>query len=346
MARTGGIGEQQPLLPAPAAQVVRPAQRTRHFGLGEELWGYCLMALSTLGFSLMTFLVHVLSNPTLGFGLPSLYVVWFRSVVQLAGATVYILVCVDKRYLFSSLSKSQIGSVIARGVVGTAGFICLFKSLSLIALGDAICIFFLSPMLTMLLAAVFLGEPVHAVEAISAAVAFAGVALVAKPSAFDSSAAALALASASSPDRTLGVLYALAAAFLGASAYTLVRSLGASVHFILHVASLGLVATLATTLMLGRPLLALAAGSLRDPLALALLVLQGLGALAGQLALNLALQFCSGVGVMIRNLDVPLAYLLGVALLGEVPSRASTVGALLVLGSVGAISWRQASNSR
>jgi drug/metabolite transporter (DMT)-like permease len=341
-----GDEERQPLLTSSPTAHTSTVRSTPRFGLSDELYGYVLMAVSTVGFSAMTFLVHLLSNPALGFGLPSSYVVWFRSVVQVVGAAVYVIVCVDAKTVLGSVTKHQFRTIVARGVVGAGGFICLFKALSLIPLGDAVCIFFLSPMMTMLMSHAVLGEPISAVEAAAALVSFAGVVLVAKPSALDPSAPAVQFALASPADRVLGVSYALCAAFLGAVAYTLVRSLGTSVHFILNVASLGIVATIVTTLAIGPSLLSHIADSLARPRALGLLVAQGLGALLGQLALNLALQFCSGVGVMIRNLDVPIAYLLGVVLLGEVPSRASSVGALLVLASVGAISWRQAVRSR
>jgi drug/metabolite transporter (DMT)-like permease len=340
MAHPEGTSEASPLLPTRRGAASSPGGR----GVAEELYGYALMALSTLGFCGMTFVVHLLGSANFGFAVSALFIVWCRSVVQLGCAGLYLLLAVDFRSVVGGVTPARWGLLVARGACGTVGFICLFKALSLLPLGDAITLFFIGPILTSVLTSVTLHEKVSSLEATASLVSFAGVALIAQPSVMGSGRAAAGNLTVDAAAKTLGVVLALSAALLSAVAYTLVRKLGGSVHFIMNVLALGVCSTVITTAWLGPNLHAYIANAALSRLTVALLVAQGGAAFFGQCCLNKALQHCSGMGVMLRNLDVPLAYLLGIGL-GEVPSWRSTIGALLVLTATAAITFRQAVRS-
>jgi drug/metabolite transporter (DMT)-like permease len=365
------IEEREPLLPRPP-----PAGRPSR-AFNDELYGYFLMALSTLGFCAMTLIVHVLGSEQYGFRVPSLFTVWCRSVVQLVTATVYLVTLVDCRAALPAVTRERLVLLSLRGTCGAAGFICLFKALSLLPLGDCVTLFFLGPILTSVLTHVSLGEPISSLEAAASLTSFSGVVLIADPS---FAARVPASGASDAGGRTVGVLLALCAALLSAVAYTLVRRLGGSVHFILNVLALGVCSTVLTTVWLGGSLRAQIVAVTASPTTVALLVGQGVAAFFGQCCLNKALQHCSGMGVMydvhrsrsaaptsacachqapdvalpalvfpppsvawrrLRNLDVPLSYALGVGL-GEVPSWRSTTGACLVLASTALITFRKA----
>jgi hypothetical protein len=147
-AAAGGVSPKkpQPLLLTPAAAgaaaeaaVARARARPRRWlgGLSEELYGYALMALSSLAFSLMTLVVRVLGAPAVGIRVPVLVTVWFRSVIQLAASSAYIACFVDYSTLLAEMSPVLSGLLLLRGVFGSLGIICLFSAISILPLGDA-----------------------------------------------------------------------------------------------------------------------------------------------------------------------------------------------------------------
>lgn len=201
-------------------------------------------------------------------------------------------------------------------------------------------IFFLGPVFTCLLSHFVLHDGLSLLEIVATLTSFVGVTLVAKPETLFHVAASSA-GTNDAVSKSIGVVLAISAAVLSAVAYTIVRSLGAQVHFMLHVFTLGLTATVFSTIIFWRALPQSFVAAWHNPSVAILLVAQGAAAFFGQCALNKALQHCRGVGIMIRNLDVPLSYAFGIVLLREIPSWTSNLGALLVLCAVGAITFKQ-----
>jgi drug/metabolite transporter (DMT)-like permease len=220
----------------------------------------------------------------------------------------------------------------------------LRANLLLARLSYLVTLFFLGPIFTIFGTHVALGEPVSTVEGIAAMVSFVGVALVAKAGASSSDTLPRSGAELLAP-RPLGILLALSAAMLSAAAYTIVRKMNSGVHFMFSVFSLGLTSTVIASLAIRVSILGFLSDLAGGKVTGALLILQGIAAFAGQCALNKGLQHCRGVGVLIRNIDVPLAYFFGIAVLGEVPSIASCIGATLVFGSVVGLTVRQSLRS-
>jgi drug/metabolite transporter (DMT)-like permease len=207
-------------------------------------------------------------------------------------------------------------------------------------------IFFLGPIFTMIFTHVALGEAVSIVEGVAAICSLFGAALVAHPNVSSSSAGSFEAKRADDTwSHTSGITYAMLGALTSASAFTIVRKLHVKIHFLFSVFSVGAVTTIITTIMLRDSLIRFLASLGGRPVSAVLLVLQGLLALAGQCAFSKSLQHCRGVGVIIRNVDVVLAYAIGIAVLGEIPSLLGCIGAVMVLASVVVITIEQAQST-
>lgn len=102
----------------------------------DDLYGYVLMAVSTLGFSVMTLLVHLLGSTSVGYAVPSFFIVWCRSTVQLLAALVSLTCFTDIRAAIADVNAFRLQIIVVRGIVGTIGFLCLFEALSRLPLGD------------------------------------------------------------------------------------------------------------------------------------------------------------------------------------------------------------------
>lgn len=182
-------------------------------------------------------------------------------------------------------------------------------------------IFFFGPVITMLLSNAVLGEVVTKIDALASFVSFAGILLVVRPG-FDTQIL-------SDGHRLLGALCALSGAFLSAVAYITVRYLSRSVHFMTNVFSLGF-GSLVISILLGGAVGPSIISENRQGFLYALL--SSLSAFIAQSLLSVALKHCPvGPGIVVRNLDVPLAYIAGLLFLGENPSWPSLAGSVLVL---------------
>lgn len=274
------------------------------------------MALSSLAFSLMTFCTHV---ATAFHDLPFTTSYFIRGVMQ-TFLTVMACLVVEVSSPWSSLNTRQKRFLVLRGFAGAMGMYFLFRSLRILPVGEAITIFFISPIFTMLFSALALSEPITPIDGIASIISFIGIVLVVHPSPTDQ---------VYYGSRLTGALSALTASAMSAVAYTTVRHLGRGVHFLVNVGALGIATVILSVAMGGAMsparMIELATGTM---FALA----SSIFAFIGQCLLTAGLQNCrAGPGVLMRNLDVPIAYLLGLAFLSEKPSWLSTIGSCLVL---------------
>ena len=285
-----------------------------------DLYGYILMAMSCLGTSGMSLLVHLAEEQ---FRFPPLSALFICTVVQTVLSVTYILTFLDVRRMLSNITTRQAYLLAFRGIFGSCGFLCIFKALQLLSVGDAITIFYCAPAITMLLSGLVLAEPVTPLDVVAAIISFIGVLLISRPG-FD-------VVNISKSDRIIGSLFAFGSAFLCSAAYVAVRALGTGIHFMTSVLSLGFASMTLSTVLGG-------AISPTDfvnmKVAFVLVLIASLFAFVGHCCNNMGLQRCrAGPGVLIRNLDVPVSYLLGLLFLGETPSWFSFVGSCLVLFS-------------
>lgn len=305
--------EKDPLLPQTTQQVdaaTTPAP-------SSDLHGYFLMCLSTIGFSGSSFFTHIAEHT---YSFPATSSACIRGTVHTLFATVYLISFLPVRALFSRLTPHQRRTLIFRGFVGAIDVCFLLMALRLLPVGDAVTIFFCSPVITMLMSHYVLSEPFSRLELLAGIICFSGVALISRPGSgpvIDTT------------DRLLGSFCAFAAAVLSSMVFVAVRSMGTGVHFMVSVLSLS-VATILVSAGLGGALSP--AGLVRMKEGALAALGAALFSFSGQCFLNKALQLCrAGPGTLIRNLDVPITYLLGLLFLGEKPSWFSLVGSCLVL---------------
>lgn len=295
-----------------------------------EVKGYMFMTASTLGFSGMSFLVH-LAERLYNFPMPAALLI--RATVQVTLSLVYMLRYLDFKETFSKITARQWKLLAVRGAFGAVALSCFFASLHLLPIGEATTIFFCAPALTIVMSNVILGEPITATDSMAAVLSFVGVVLIAQPE-FDFSADAI-----SRHESTIGILAAFGSAFFSVVATISMRCLGTGVHFIVFVLDLGLCSTILALLLGGASSTTLL---LMRKEGIILVLVASLFGFLGQCLVSRGLQLCrAGPGMLLRNLDVPVAYTFGLVFLGETASMGGLFGSSLVLLSTVIIGLRQ-----
>tara|TARA_B110000090_G_scaffold39963_1_gene44206 strand:- start:313 stop:1278 length:966 start_codon:yes stop_codon:yes gene_type:complete len=230
-------------------EIIQHQSSPRH---NNSFQGLFLVALSAFCFSVMSLLVKVANQN--GTGLSPLSLVMFRGLVSFTFNLIYSIVClktpttsmgnapgrhccvrVMSRYLGLDLTRTQQCALLGRCISGTISIASGYVAMTLLPLGDASSLIFTSPIVTFLLARVFLKEHIDRLDVSCAFVCFIGVAFVARPSflfvnesrASISNVTANGVANdAQDAQRSLGILTALLAALASATAYVCVRKLG------------------------------------------------------------------------------------------------------------------------
>lgn len=265
----------------------------------------------------MSFITHIAET---SYSFPPTSSAFIRATVHTTLATCYFISFLPFRTLFSSLTPHQRRTLLFRGVIGSIDVCLLLISLRLLPVGDAITIFFSSPVITMLMCHYVISEPFTRLELLAGLVSFSGVALISRPGSGPA---------VDTTDRLVGSLCAFAAAVLSSMVYVAVRSMGDGVHFMTHILSLS-AAMIVTSAGLGGAIGP--AGLVRMKEGALAAFVAALFAFGGQCCLNKGLQLCrAGPGTLIRSLDVPILYLLGMVFLGEKPTWFSLAGSCLVL---------------
>ncbi|CAN8068488.1 unnamed protein product [Agarophyton chilense] len=307
--------EAQPLLPqtsSPTANSTTQAPRQPHATRDEAL-GMALMAFSTVGYSVMGVLVRLAEQR---YGFPPTSSVFLRGNVHILTAVILLATVFDASPM--RLTPMQRRLLAFRGFIGACGMLCCYESLNYIPAGEMISIFSFSPVITMGLSHFLLREHVSLLDLLSAVIGLFGVFLIAHPD--DSQSAS---------SRVFGCIAAFCGACFASTGYVCVRRMGANVHFMLSVLSLSMCCVIGS-FMLGpvhvlSPIFTNATGSF-------IVLLSSVFAFLGQCCLNKGLQLCrAGPGVLMRNLDVPLVYLLAVVVLNEKPDATRLVGSSLVI---------------
>lgn len=113
---------------------------------------------------------------------------------SLGAAPVHPLVTVAARFLFACIAiaivarlynvgytRRNLGLATLRTLCGWGGTLCNFAALALASMGEVTAISFLNPMIAMMLAFYFLGEPVNRLQWGAALVSFAGTMIIIRP---------------------------------------------------------------------------------------------------------------------------------------------------------------------
>lgn len=305
------------------------AASTHSFRQASESYGYFLMFLSSLAFSGMSFFTRIAEH---SYNFPTILLVYLRSIIYFTLSFLYILRFLNLRWTLSSFTSRQYILIFVRGVLGAFSAVTLYDAYRVLPVGDAVALFFSSPIITMLLGAIFLSEHVSSLEAVCSVVSMLGVVMISRPG--------FATQSISAHDRLWGSANMLVGAFLFSASAVVIRGLGTSVHFMVSIFSMSAVSIPVAVILGGTH--GLKEEVVRNKEGAFFVLLSTLSAFMGHCWLTCALQHCrAGPGLLISNLEVPLAFVLGLVLLGEELNWVSIVGSCLIVGATVIIGWKQ-----
>jgi drug/metabolite transporter (DMT)-like permease len=280
--------------------------------------GLRLMIASAFFFSVMSLMVK-LGGQTM----PSQMLVFARAAVAL------IMSYAELRWRGISPRGNHPGPLVARGVLGFFGLTCFYWSVTHLPLSEATVIQHLSPLLTTLLAGLFLRERVGPRELLALCVSLVGVALIARP--------AFIFGQQAVRHDPVVIAVALLAVVVSSCAYTMVRSLKGKEDPLVVVFYFPLVAT---------PLAVVPAVMVwRWPLWWEWLILIGIGVFTqlAQLCMTRGLHLESAARAMSMNyLQIVFAFGWGILLLHERPDLWALAGTALILSSALVVARRGA----
>lgn len=174
----------------------------------------------------------------------------------------------------------------------------------------------------MVFSSILLGEPFGLIEVGAAITSFIGVVLVSNPR------LQLDFSAGQSPGFAIGCCAVLVSSITVALTYCFLRAVNTHVHYMVSVLALGVGGGILGALLGG----ASPSAMLADTHSLRLVLVGSVGGLFGSCCLSKAFSYCrAGTGTIMRNIDVPIAYILGVVVLGEIPRVGSLIGAALVI---------------
>lgn len=296
----------------------------------SELQGYALVACSTIGFSSLNFFTHVAEEEYHFAVAPAILI---RAFMQFIFTIIYFLFSKSARQGALSLTRRQFFFVVLRGLTGTGSAVFLSFALRMLPVGDATSLYMVSPIITLLLAASLLGEPISGFDISAALFTFVGVILVAQPHFDQNSPSANNI-----PSTIVGSLLALTAAFFSASAVITIRYLGIATHFMISVFSVNFCLLCFSIIMSGRVDLP----SLLHQVGRNDVLVSSMSGFMAEITVTMGLQRCrAGRGNLMKNLTVPLAYGLGMVFLGEKPQSVRLLGSSFILLSALSIGIRQ-----
>ena len=303
--------------------------------------GLLLVFLSTFLFSAMNVAINAIARgpPPVT---PVLQAVVVRFVLQVALSAAAIAALRRGRLRAGATwlgRRENRARIFWRGAWGIGGLVGWFATLSSLSLSDATAIVYVNVPLAAIFAALLLGEPYGAADAATAALAGAGVLLVAQPASLFGGAGG-----GGAPVPAGAVAVALAGAVCSAMAFVSARRIGPgedTLVVVLLFAALGCVVT---------PLLAAATGAwgvVATPRDAALMVAAGVTGWAGQLLLNGGMQTApAGPAAIMRYADLVLAIAYQAAVLGEPPNALKLVGSALVMSTVASTVLRERARAR
>ncbi|NNM71893.1 EamA family transporter [Enterovirga aerilata] len=288
----------------------------------NPLIGVGLKVLSALAFTLMSAGIK-----WVGPDFPTGQIVFFRSAFALVPLLVWLSLRGD---LLASVRTNDLRSHIMRGLMGSCAMFAGFVSLAYLPLSDSVVIGYLSPLLTVVLAALFLGETVRLYRWTAVAAGFVGVVIMVSPHLGGASL------SGNMQATTIGVAFGLLGACCAAGATIQVRKLtsrestGAIVlYFTLLTTALG-----ASTVVLG--------WKVPSASQFGLLVTIGILGGIGQILMTQSYRYADASLIAPFDYTTMIwAFLLGWFLFGQLPSTAVVAGGVIVAAAGLFVIWRE-----
>eukprot|EP00171_Calliarthron_tuberculosum_P002442 IDg2442t1 len=281
----------------------------------SEAYGYTLLLLSTLCFSLMSLCSR---SATAYHGLPPAALVFARGAVQFSVLLAIIFGFTDYKHTLK-LSPRLLFALSIRGAFGGVAMALGTKAYSLAPLSAITSVMYLYPITTMLLSALVLGERINKRLAGAAAISFFGVGLVTNPT--------LSL-QARTKEETLGICLAVLCALCISVSIVSIRYMRTDVHFLVTMLVFA-AAVIVVGAMLGG---ASVSAFTENPTAALIMLATCVFGFLGQACVTKGYQHCrAGSGSLLRNIGVPFSYMFGMIVLHEQPELVSIVGSALVV---------------
>lgn len=271
-----------------------------------------LMAVAVLATLLM------LVKYTVGTGVAFPEVMFWRQVLTVP----LLLAWLATRGGLGRLRTTRLPDHARRAAYGTVGMVLTFGAPVLLPLAESTTLGFTTPLFAVILSVLLLRERVGKIRWLAVALGFAGVLVIARPG--------------QTHIPPLGAAVGLGAGFMVALISIQVRDLARTEH------PLTIVFWFAA---LSSPVLALSLPFTMTPHSAwqwTLLLAIGLAGCAGQLLLTAALRFGQVASVIVMDYSSLIwATLYGWTIWGELPSRATWLGAPLIIAAGGVIVWRE-----
>ena len=175
----------------------------------QPLLGVLLKVISTIAFTAMATTIKLVSDR-----FPAGEIAFFRS----AFAVIPVMIWVGSRGMLPTIFVTpRIGGHLLRSIAGATSMFFGFSALALLPLADATAIGYAAPLMTVVLAAILLREPIRIYRWTAVFIGFAGVLVILSDYA--------GVSGGSHPRSSIGAVFALLGAFFGALAATQTRRL-------------------------------------------------------------------------------------------------------------------------
>jgi drug/metabolite transporter (DMT)-like permease len=267
------------------------------------------MVLSAFFFSLMSLTVKVA-----GERIPTLEMMFARGLLVSA----VLGIDLARRRVSAGLAGSAY--LLLRGLVGFLALGCYYFAVVHLPLAEVTVIYFTNPLFTAIIAAVFLGERMGALETAPALLGLVGVAIMVRPEALTGATGA--------PLPLVPAVAAIVAALLGGVAYTLVRHLRDQDAMLVVFYFAGITSLVALPLML--PAFVWPRGW-----EWLMLLAVGVTTLFAQIFLTLGLQReRAGRATAAGYVQIVFASLWGALVFGELPRATTLLGAAVIVASL------------
>lgn len=290
----------------------------------NPLAGIALKILSALTFTFMSAGIKWVADVY-----PTGQIVFFRSAFALVPLGLWLG---WQRGFVASIRTSDLRGHILRGVISTSGMAAGFLALAVLPLSDAIAIGYASPLITVALAALLLGEAVRVYRWSAVALGFVGVLTMLYPSL----GAGLSAGGSLRDGAALGAAAALFAAGCSAAATIQVRRLT-------RTESTGAIVLYFTLLSTGLGLATLAFGwRMPGGADLAILIATGIFGGIGQILLTQSFRYADASVIAPFDYTTMIwALPIGWLLFGQLPDRYVLVGGAIVAGAGLFVIWRE-----
>lgn len=281
--------------------------------------GYLAMVVAATCFGLTSFMLRVVEKV---YHMPSNQSFFINFFVAWLTLVPYIIFRIGISRV-ALLTKSQYFFISLRAIFGTTSGIFFVYAVRLAPVGDVAAAYNVCPAVTLILAAIFLKERIRRIDLFSLCLSAIGIYFITRvPSGSSEGFSRMYL---------LGITLAAFSGSMAASAYITIRHLKSEIHCFTPPFFFFITASLVGVLIGGVPTYAEFLGYGYGAL---IVVLSGVFQGVAQVFLSIGLQRCSaGPAILIRNLEVPFEYIMGVIFLSESPTLLQLFAAFLILTS-------------